>query len=72
MWHQRARTNWMRDGDKNTAFSDIAKTFQNYFQSLFTSRPDLEWDRTLEAVDTKLTEDMNDRLTTPFTMEEIS
>ncbi|KAK6151538.1 hypothetical protein DH2020_014173 [Rehmannia glutinosa] len=94
MWHQRARANWIQDGDKNTAFfhkvangrhksklideirddhgrmiddpGQIAETLRKYFQGLFQSTNNINMNRVLDAIDTKITDDINNKLSVPL------
>ncbi|KAK6160956.1 hypothetical protein DH2020_004337 [Rehmannia glutinosa] len=46
--------------------------FTDYFQNLFTSEPNLDMSRAIDAVDNKMTDEENDLLTRPFTEEEVT
>ncbi|KAK6164048.1 hypothetical protein DH2020_000912 [Rehmannia glutinosa] len=49
----------------------IASTFLDYYQNLFSAEPTLDMDRAIDAIDTKMTGDMNEILMRPFSQDKV-
>jgi len=61
-----------KDGRTCSSQGDIEKAFSWYFKDLFFAGDSLEVDRSLVAVERKVTPQMNERLVAEFNMEEIT
>ncbi|XP_052481170.1 uncharacterized protein LOC128035464 [Gossypium raimondii] len=98
-WEQRARTNWLKFGDKNTKFfhsqasqrkkrnfihklknekgeemvffQDVEVTARAYFQNLFSAGRRGNYDHILSGVERCINEEDNQRLTAPYSREEV-
>ncbi|XP_062013360.1 uncharacterized protein LOC133729796 [Rosa rugosa] len=66
-WRQRSKAFWLKDGDKNTAFFH-RKTSNRRSKNRIKGLVD---DAVLEAVDERVTPDMNSELTKPYVESEI-
>lgn len=54
-----------------TKQEDVEEEARNYFLNIFTSENNGDMDDVLRALDAKVTEEMNDVLTKPFSVEEV-
>ncbi|KAK6122048.1 hypothetical protein DH2020_044207 [Rehmannia glutinosa] len=74
MRKQRNMVEWLRDGVGNRVDDpeQIVEILRGYFQNLFNATTNLRMDRALEAIDTKITSDLNDNLCAPFTEIEVT
>ncbi|KAG6676484.1 hypothetical protein I3842_15G153700 [Carya illinoinensis] len=86
-WRQRAKQHWMRASHRRktnsinnledphgrvlTKQEDIGGAFTGYFSSLFTTSSPSNYEACLNALDTKLSTEMENWLLSPFTREEI-
>jgi hypothetical protein len=99
-WKQRAKVNWLQNGDRNTKFfhayanqrkkrnqiskiidkdgrlcsskEDIEEAFISFFKELFTASQHLEVEPCTISLVQKVSPDMNRKLLSSFTQEEIS
>jgi hypothetical protein len=60
------------DGRQCNTKDEIETAFISYFQELFTARDNLAVTASIDALDRKVTDAMNQKLLEPFTVEEIS
>ncbi|XP_021716657.1 uncharacterized protein LOC110684510 [Chenopodium quinoa] len=74
-WYARARTNELRDGDKNTKYfhhkADLDSIIANYFDGLFATDHPSNFDEALGGIEPIVTEEMRRELETEPTKEEI-
>ncbi|KAA3461183.1 reverse transcriptase [Gossypium australe] len=78
-WEQRARVNWLKLGDRNTAFFHSIATQKRqknciqktYFQELFKAEEKGHYEHLLTGVEQCISEEDNRRLTMPYIKEEI-
>lgn len=99
MERQRARLDWLKDGDRNTAMfqaksrarakrnkisslkrgdgsmaieqEDIEKIATDFYGQLFSAQDNLYPDLVLDHVPRKVTDEMNERLTRPYSAVEV-
>lgn len=50
---------------------DISNHFQNYFKELYTSNGPQQWEEVLDFVDCSVNSEMNDKLLSPVTLQEV-
>lgn len=98
-WYQRAKTFWIKDGDRNTSFfhrkasqrkerntieklkkkngdwttndKDVNGVLKEFFMDLFTTEGPADTRRITDLIEPRVTGDMNDMLTKPYTVNEI-
>lgn len=70
---KRNKVRLIKNGDRVWLDGDVhvAESFGDYFKELFTSDGPRNWEAALDSVDCRVSEEMNDNLLLPITLEEV-